>query len=60
MPEPERVELAVNTERRRGGEVALGVLGSKVDGFCWVSVAEARDFAWNILRAIRDAEEAAA
>lgn len=55
------VELSANTEERRPGEVALGVLddspGSGPAGFAWVPFREARAFAMEILAKSRDAED---
>lgn len=56
----EQPELSVNTENRRRGEVAVGIIGAVTPGFAWVSASAARDFAWRILRAARDAEDALA
>lgn len=50
-------ELATNVEARRAGEVALGILGGDRDGFAWVSIADARDFARRILVAARYSED---
>lgn len=52
------VELGVNSERRRAGEVSLSVLSDgPLPGFAWVSVDEARDFAFKILAACRESED---
>lgn len=53
------VELAVNVEERRPGEVAIGVLGGKPDGYAWVSAQAARTFAFALLGAARDSEDQA-
>ena len=50
-------ELKTNTEIRRPGEVAIGVFGGKPDGFAWVSADKAREFAMELLRAARDADD---
>lgn len=52
----ERPELSVNTESRRPGEVSLGMVDD-YSFFAWVTVAEAREFAWEILAAARDSED---
>jgi hypothetical protein len=52
------VELGVNAERRRAGEVAIGILGETTPaGFCWVTVAEAREFMARLRIACRDSED---
>ncbi len=56
-PYPPPVELKTNTEIRRPGEVAIGVFGGKPDGFAWVSADKAREFAMELLRAARDADD---
>lgn len=56
---PSDAQLGVNTEPRRRGEVALSVIGEHRSGFAWVTPTEAREFAWNILRACNEAEDAA-
>lgn len=53
------VELGVNTETRRVGQVAVSVIADQ-PGFGGVPVATAREFAMRILVACRDAEDAAA
>lgn len=53
---PELSELSVNTEKRRPGEVSLGMVDEH-SFFAWVTVAEAREFAMRILVAARDAED---
>lgn len=58
-------ELEVNVERRRAGEVALGILPDPdadtiTTGFAWVPAQDAVDFAWSIIRAARESEDMAA
>lgn len=54
-------ELGCNAEPRRAGEVSLSVIGpnDNIPGFAWVDVADAREFAFAILRACRDSEDMA-
>lgn len=52
------VELGVNTEDRRPGEVSIGVSGT-TSAFEWVSADEAREFGWRLIRAARVAEDLA-
>lgn len=52
-------ELEVNVERRRAGEVALGILPDPSDdigGFAWVPAQAALDFAWRIIGAVNESE----
>lgn len=52
------IELGVNAEQRRAGEVAIGILGEpKIDGFVWVTIAEAREFMGRLRVACRDSED---